>query len=555
MDENKEKIELIKKSFELKNSKRYKEALVLLYKALEYDDITDDNVELLSQIGQLHILLNNYDRAQEEFQRALSINPYHVFSIQKSFEVFYIQKQYQKALMTAQKLCETDRSPKSYYYYLQILIKLDKTQDALEIFNNLDENIKLDTDILYLISTISENEKKEILLNRIIELDETNESANLDLAQIAFDKGDLDKVIKCCLNLDDKNPIALYYLGVIESTKCNHPKALELLLKAIKYDCDTHDFYLDLAKTYIDISFFTEALVALKKSINYSLVKNDKSNLDEKYFLSGWILIKQNQIQKALINLNSINKESSYYTTAQILIQTINLKKQNLSAAKAVLEKYLAKEKDNLFLLDALGIVYKELKLYKKAVEVLECAYRLYPDSIYYVLEIIDLLIDDKNYDKAFELIDEQLKIHSNCASLYNSKARIYYRKNELEKALECLNQYINLDRNNSESYYFKGLILADISRFEEAKNCVYTALRLNPVVGKYYYQMARCYKGLKEYDNAFLYIKEAIEINNNEIGYKKLAYEIALLLGNQEQIKLFENQLKRSESIVRINR
>lgn len=550
-----EKIELIKKSFELKNEKKYKDALVLLYKALEFDENDNDNVELLSQIGQLHLNLYNFERALEEFQRALAINPRHTYSLQKCFEIYYIQKQYPKALMTAQKLCEEDKSPLSYYCYLKVLIETDKNEDAMEIFNALDEDIKLDTNILYLISTITEDDRKEALLRRIIELDETNERANFDLAEIAFNKGDWDEVTKCCINLDENNPIVLYYLGVIESNKCNHSKALQYFLKAIKFDRDTHDFYLDLAKTYIDISFFSEALLALKKSINYSLIKNDRTNLDEKYFLSGWILIKQNEMQKAMINLNSISKESRFYNIAQILVQTVNLKKQNVSTAKAALEKYLKEESDNLFLLDALGLVYKELKLYKQAIDTLKRAYELYPDSIYYILEIIDLLIDDKRYDEAFELINKYAAKYDKCASLYNSKARIYYRLKEYENALEALNTYIKLDANNAESYYFRGLVLNDLERFDEAKTSIYCAIRMKPTVAKYYSQMARSYKGLGEYEQALLYAKEALEIAPEEINFKKQIYEIALLIGDKDQIKLYEKQLKRSESIFKFRR
>ena len=116
---------------ELKNKKQYKDALVLLYKALEFDDNDNDNVELLSQIGQLHLNLYNFDRALEEFQRALAINPKHTYSLQKCFEVYYIKKQYQKALSTAQKLCEEDKSPLSYYCYLKVLIETDKNDDAI----------------------------------------------------------------------------------------------------------------------------------------------------------------------------------------------------------------------------------------------------------------------------------------------------------------------------------------------------------------------------------------------------------------------------------------
>ena len=52
--ENSQSIEYIKQAFELKESQLYKPAIEMLYKALE---IENDNVEILSQIGELYFLL------------------------------------------------------------------------------------------------------------------------------------------------------------------------------------------------------------------------------------------------------------------------------------------------------------------------------------------------------------------------------------------------------------------------------------------------------------------------------------------------------------------
>ena len=555
MDENIEKIELIRKSFELKQSKQYKEALVMLYKALEYDDYNEDNVELLSQIGEMHFLLGNYERALEEFLRALSINPQHTFSLQQCYKIYIEQGQIQKALKIAQDMFEKDKNPISCYCYFEALIKSDKKQDAISLFNTLDEDIKLDTDVLYLIAEISDSNKKELLLKRIIELDETNERANIEMAQIEFERGNLSEVLKYCLNVDEENPMALYYIGVIEARNQNYTHAIELFLKAIEKDKGNHDFYLDLAKAYIDNSRYDEALIALKKSINYSLIREDKTNLNEKYFLTGWILIKQNELSKALLNLSTIDEKSQYYTNAQILIQTINLKKFNLAGAKHTLEKYLDTQGNNPFLLESLAAVYKELKLYKNAIEILEHALELYPNSNYYKLEIIDLLIDEKRYEDAFKLIEDVCEKNPNYACIYNSKARIYYRLKDLERALSSISYCIQLDNKNSESHYFKGLILNDLEQYEEAKSSIYEAIKLNPSIAKYYYQMARSYQGLNDFESALLYSKEAIEINQDEINFKKQAYDIALSLGDEKKIQIYKNQLKRSEEVLKLAR
>ena len=555
MSENRKyKIELVKKAFEFKTLKKYKEAIELLYKALEYEEDGFDDIEIYSFLGQLHQLLNNTDRALEEFQKVLSIKSNHVFSLQKCFEIYFKQESYKNAHEIAQRLCEADRSAFSYCCLTKVLIKLKREKEAIDIFNTLNETIKLDSDLLYLIASIS-GDKREIMLKRIVEIDEYNKDANIDLAKIEYDRKNYNKVIKYCLNLDDENPVANYYLAMIESSKKRYSKAIDLFVKAIKFDNNEHDFYFDLAKTYIDVAWLSEALDSIKKSINFSFIHDKRENLDEKYFLMSWILIKQNKFSQALLNLSAIKKESKLYPKAQILEQTINLKTINLSAAKAVLEKYYLQEKENPILLDTLAMVYKELKLYKKAIEIYDEALALFPNSIYYTLEKIDLLIDDKCYSKALELIKEFSINCTNCPNVYNSLARIFYRLNNLQEALKCINLYLDLDKNTPESFYFKGLILNDLNNFIEAKSTLYNAIRISPTTAKYYYQMSRSYFGLNELESALLYAKEAIELDNNEINYKKQAYEIALAIGNKAQIQMYENQLKRSEKILKLNR
>jgi len=225
----------------------------------------------------------------------------------------------------------------------------------------------------------------------------------------------------------------------------------------------------------------------------------------------------------------------------------------NLATAKIELEKYWQKDKNNQILIDSLGYIYKQLKSYKEAIKLYSRALEINPESIYYTLELIDLLIDDKNYVKAMDLIKEFSSKHDNCASIYNSLARIYYRLNELNPALENVSKALSLDINNSETNYFKGLILNDLGEFEEAKKNIYNAIKINPMCAKYYFQMAKSYNNLKEYESALLYSKEAIELDPNEINYKKQAYDISLNIGNIEKIAMYKKQLERSEKILKL--
>ena len=551
MSESDKKIELISKAFALKNQKKYQEAIDTMRSALEINVNTHENAEIHSQIGELYILMNDLDSALNEFQKALSIDGTHKYSIQRCFEIYYKQNQYQKALYLAQKICEYEKNQISYLNYFKVLYKLEKFQDIIEIFNSLNEDIKLDPNILYLISLV-DNDKKEQILCKILEIDDSFELANLDLAKIAFKNGDWNKLVQCCINLDNNIPDVAYYLGMIEAKNKNYNKAAEYIISAIKNDNNKNDYYFDLAKIYIDIAYYTEALECLNRSIKYSLINNTKENLSEKYFLSGWILYKNLEYQNALLNLNLVEKNSKFFTSAKIIIQTINLQNENLPKAKDILENMYKSHSDNSILLDALAMAYKNLKMPNKAIEIYSQALALHPESIFYRLELIDLCIDVNMYSDAMTQIEQVKHINKNHVSIYNSLARIYYRLKDYKNALDSINEYLKLDKNNSESYYFKGLILNDLHRFEEAKTAIYAAITLKPDCAKYYYQMARSYEGLNNLEDALLYSKEAIEIEPAEINYKKQSYDIAVKIGNKEQILLYEKQLKRSESIIK---
>lgn len=550
------KIDLIKKAFELKSLKRYKEAIDCIKSVLAYQDNSiDDKVEMHAQLADILLSLNESANALEELKKVLKLNKAHTFALQKTFDIYMSDEKYDLAMNIAQTMCELSPNAYSYINYFNVLTKTERNKDAVEIFNNLNEDIKFEPEILYLIASVCDKDKKRIMLKKVVELDETHLKANLELAKLEYDDKRYNKVVDYCTNIIEENSLAYYYLALVEYKRSNYLKAIELFKQAIKIDNNEHDFDMDLAKAYIEVSCFTQALELIKKSISKSLILNDKTKLDEKFFLAGWVLIKLKENSKALLNLDSIEKTSPYYDKAQILIETINLKNSNISKAKIKLEKYLSKERNNPILFECLAEIYKDLKIYDKAVYLYKKALEIYPESIYYVLEIIDLLIDKKNYDEALKLINDFKEKYENCPSLYNSLARIYYRLKDYNKALENMQKCISLDSNTAESYYFKGLILNDLERHEEALEEIYTSIKYNPNCAKYYNQMARAYMGINELEDALLYSKEAIELKPEEIMFKKMAYEIALKIGDKSRVAIFEKQLKQSERILKLSR
>jgi len=558
MENTESAIYYIKKSFELKNLKLYKEAIEMLYKALSCDDIGDKNIEIIAQIGDLYILLKNYERAIEQYEKVLDKDPSHIHSMHQLCEIYFILQNYTRALEIAKNLCKKSQSVENYINYFKVLFKLNLFDEIKELYKGLNNEALNNEEIMYIVSKTEPSNRFE-LLEKIISINPNNIDAKLDLGILSFDKKDYDYaeelfefVVKA-----GHSPKAYYYLGLINNKKNEHTKAIDNFLKAIKYDkSKVNNYYFELAKAYCDINWLNEAQIALLRSLSIlSSATPYADTIDEHYFLLAWIYSKKNDIKNAILNLDLIEPNSFVYNKAQVLKNVLEYKKGNIIEAKLNLEKLYETNKDNPSLYSSLGEIYKELKLYKKAIEIYKEGLKVFPDSFDFLSEIVDIFIDDKNYDEALKYADEFIKNYPNCPSAYNSLARIYYRQKEYQKALTELSKLVHLDKNNAEGFYFTGLILNDLANPKESIKHLTIALNLNPTKAKYYAQISRAYNLAENYSDAMLFIKEAIELAPEELDYKKQAMMIAHETGNEEEAKFYRKLVQSSENIIKQQR
>lgn len=557
MDKNKENsLDFIKKSFELKNSKLYKEAIEMLYKALEAEG-GSANVEIISQIADLYAYLKNYDRALEEYEKVLEADKNHTHSLNEMLKIYFSLEKYEKALEVSKRLLETTSDAQYYINHLEILYKLNRLDKMRELYETFDDKLKNNAQILYIMSKTELYPKIEFL-NKAVSTDNTYAPAYFELGLEYFNKEkyqEAKEYFKHVTNLE-VNPLAYFYTGLIEHINGNFFEAINNYLECLKLDKTNDECFFELAKAYIDINWLDEAQIAIKNSIGILKLKDEYSpKLDEHYFLIAWILSKQENTKDALLYLDLIDKDSKMYPNAQILKNTLNLDTNNYIKAKEILENYYKnnpEEQKNPILIDSLGKIYKQLKSYKNARELFEKALENYPDSVFYTLELINTLIDDKQYDKALELTKELEKTTPKCPSTYNSFARIYYRLKNYQGAIDNLKILVELDKNNAEGYYFLGLVQNDTCQAQEAVENFKIALTLNPMPAKYYAQMARAYETLGSLEDAMLYIKEAIEIAPDEINYKKQAKNIAQKMNDKDKADFYNSQIVRMEKFLK---
>ena len=81
--------QLMIEAFDLKQKGYYKQAIEIFYKLLAKEN---ENIEILSELGELYLLLKNYDRSLHYIDKALEIDSNHINSL-KVLRRIYTEKQ------------------------------------------------------------------------------------------------------------------------------------------------------------------------------------------------------------------------------------------------------------------------------------------------------------------------------------------------------------------------------------------------------------------------------------------------------------------------------
>ncbi|MBE7706536.1 MAG: tetratricopeptide repeat protein [Cyanobacteria bacterium SIG30] len=559
-DEEKSIIEssydFIKKSFELRNLKLYKEAIEMLYKALNCDDISPKDVEITSQIGDLYFLLKNYDRAIEQYEKVLESDRLHKHTLFQMCKIYFMQKKYKEALKLVEDLCANSTSPENFVQYFKVMYELNMYEKMQEVYNDLDAECKNNEEILYIMSLIGTEHKCDFL-KKTVEVNSNNKEAHFDLGVVYFDEKDYDNAKKHFQIVveNQKNAKAHNYLGLIYQIEGKFHEAIENFYKAVQIDKIEAEYFYNLAKAYIDIHWFDEAQTAIQKSLRLVQLEKDKNiDLGHHYYIFAWINKHKKNYKNALLNLDLIDKNSKMAQDALILRYSIDFDMGDVISAKIKLESLYEKEenKKNLNLLSVLGEIYKELKMYDKSINIYLEGLKCSPDSYDFLSGIAEAYIDFKDYDNAIFYTNKLREIYPTSADACNSYARIYYRKKQYKEAFEELEKLVKIDTNNAEAFYFMGLISNDLDNPALAQDYLKIALNLKPDSAKYYAQFARSYELLGSFDSALLYIKEAIDIVPSDISFMKKAKEYSNKLGDTKAMIFYENHIIRLKKLLR---
>ena len=135
--------------------------------------------------------------------------------------------------------------------------------------------------------------------------------------------------------------------------------------------------------------------------------------------------------------------------------------------------------------------------------------------------EIALKLHNNKKLDEALAYYFKALELYPSSAELYSNIGNVYTEKKMINQAIEMQQKAIIIDSSYYPAYYNLGIAYMEIKAYHKAIELYQKALRISNLpkefTGNLYHNVAVCYNGLEDFENALLFCKNALAFNPND--------------------------------------
>ena len=509
----------LKQAFQLQEEKHYKQAIEALYKAL---CIESDNIEILAQISHLYFLMNNFERSLEYAEKILDIDPNHIDTLKIVVNINKVTKKYAKALQFAEKLYRLSPDIDNFVTYLEMLTECNQHNTVInEIENSKFNYEERKNEKLLLIEGYSRLKLNQIfkaigIFQEIIKLYPSNTDARFYLGVIYYQKhqeADAEKLFNSVL--DEIQCDRTYnYLGLLKLDQHKIADAINYFQFAIKIEQNNPLYYYNLGTAYSLNGWLIEAENSFKHAVFL-----EPDNIIYNYSLA-YLYYERHDLKKALENIDHILQIKPDYADAIILKALINAKNGDLIGAKNTLTNLAEKVTNNDFLYYAMAKIYKEIPMYKEAIDSLQQALFIKPESLEYLSELADCYCELGKYQVAQDIITKVLYLNKHFIFAYLLQAKMNIKQNKYTESAKIVDNTIKLDSSCAEAYKYMAVICAAQGLKNKSIENAKIAVSLQPSNHKYYAFLGKLYFDAQEYDSAFLYYKEASMLDELNVDY-----------------------------------
>jgi lipoprotein NlpI len=130
------------------------------------------------------------------------------------------------------------------------------------------------------------------------------------------------------------------------------------------------------------------------------------------------------------------------------------------------------------------------------------------------------MLFEKGEYEKSLEILDAVLNIDKKYKPAWNCKGVAHLEMNDYPQALNSFEQVIERDAGDYLAWYNKGYVLQLMEEYEQSKKVFeFFLARYDKKDDDFYkyalYLQAKNYDGLKDHENALVFIDEALKKDN----------------------------------------
>lgn len=173
-----------------------------------------------------------------------------------------------------------------------------------------------------------------------------------------------------------------------------------------------------------------------------------------------------------------------------------------------------------------IGLIYGEMKAFPKAIEQMKLVLALRPNELRVRDHLAYLYEEMKDYEKAIAEYEAIIQADERFSDAHLHLGYLLYRLKRNEEALPHFRQVIALNPKLPDAYLMLGLTLLQASRHEEAVAVFREGLQRNPDSADFHFNLGTAYDKLGRFDELVSEMQEAIRLDPrhadalNYLGY-----------------------------------
>lgn len=197
-----------------------------------------------------------------------------------------------------------------------------------------------------------------------------------------------------------------------------------------------------------------------------------------------------------------------------------------------------------------IGILYAQLGEYSNAIEHVEKAIQLKPQSSFYN-SLGNIYLRQKNFDKAIHSYQSAIDLNEDYGVAYSNLGNCYYQTNQMSEARIAYEKAISINPALIDALYNYAILLSQQGELDLAIEQLNKVLEISPQYAAAYGQLAELYLAKEDYDKTVEYCDKRLELQPNHAGsFHTLGLALYKLKQFKEAVIAFDAALENDKDI-----